>query len=876
MSSSSYDVAAILAALDNFSTRAERVPNNRAVRDYLLNKGISDAIANPLSKNEFCYWRQEELDEVFNSLRVTSSEVTSGLLSFTIQGDPNDPSLLIKPTFEEIKQSARALGALCVNRNGEFCVNPDAGYAALSHVWSQGMGADDENRGLHKSLLDQVFALVEPLGIRWIWTDSLAIPGGKRALNVAEEEVKAILINAMADIYRNARTVIVFDALCLRLDSTDPEKTAAVLACGTWATRVWTYQEIKLATNAVIATKAGFVGFADMVGDLESKARSEVGENYLVDAPGKYPSLCKTFRRLRLYGDDVISLPDIAIGCGYRNAWDPLDYARAMFPTLQLKWRLGDGLDDAMQKVYTAQKRHATRLALFHGPPRASWPGWAPATFPGLVDCKINTAGVWKKRGMSRKWLTSKVRRIVPSKPGCLVLELENGQDPGAYTVGFISEETQKKSPESVREFEKAVSNGSAYLLSDEPLIPKKTFSRVGLLVERFPKSPDFEAWVCLTLAVGETEETYLAEEFEWLLLHENPVSERTMSGKGASELNYQLECSSRWASPGHQGRLPLHQAAESDDVAELISALTASNVNDTDERNWMPLHCAASAGSTRAVRVLKDHGAVLNAATIDGQTPLILAVEYGHQDTVFELIEAGVDINDCTYSLASPLTAAIRRGDAEMTRLVLALGADPSQPDGLGFLPLISAVTASELNEDEEESTELLDALLEAGAEVDGTSTGMDLTALAVASRQGSVRAMSKLLDAGANPNAGGHSCPPIYFALTSRSFEAVQMLVEAGATVDGDRVRFGKEELTPMMCAAEAGDINIGRLLLKKGAVLDATSSGLENWTALHIAVHHKNDLFAKWLTEEAGARTDIRDQKGRLAFDIRNSTA
>lgn len=241
MSSSSYDVAAILAALDNFSTRAERVPNNRAVRDYLLNKGISDAIANPLSKNEFCYWRQEELDEVFNSLRVTSSEVTSGLLSFTIQGDPNDPSLLIKPTFEEIEQSARALGALCVNRNGEFCVNPDAGYAALSHVWSQGMGADDENRGLHKSLLDQVFALVEPLGIRWIWTDSLAIPGGKRALNVAEEEVKAILINAMADIYRNAKTVIVFDALCLRLDSIDPEKTAAVLACGSeyFRNRFW-------------------------------------------------------------------------------------------------------------------------------------------------------------------------------------------------------------------------------------------------------------------------------------------------------------------------------------------------------------------------------------------------------------------------------------------------------------------------------------------------------------------------------------------------------------------------------------------------------------------------------------------------------------
>ena len=77
-----------------------------------------------------------------------------------------------------------------------------------------------------------MFDKVEPLGIKWVWTDSLAIPGGKRALNFLEEELKGKLINAMANIYREARMVLVFDALCLQLKSTDPVQVAIMLSLG--------------------------------------------------------------------------------------------------------------------------------------------------------------------------------------------------------------------------------------------------------------------------------------------------------------------------------------------------------------------------------------------------------------------------------------------------------------------------------------------------------------------------------------------------------------------------------------------------------------------------------------------------------------------
>jgi hypothetical protein len=138
----------------------------------------------------------------------------------------------VKPTLEDIQESVAKMGALCVNRSGSFCVNPKEGFVALSHVWSQGLGADDDNRGLGRDLLHQVFDKVESLGIKWVWTDSLAIPGGKRALDFVEEELKGALINAMANIYREARMVLVFDALCLRLNSTDPAQVAIMLSLG--------------------------------------------------------------------------------------------------------------------------------------------------------------------------------------------------------------------------------------------------------------------------------------------------------------------------------------------------------------------------------------------------------------------------------------------------------------------------------------------------------------------------------------------------------------------------------------------------------------------------------------------------------------------
>jgi len=230
-----------MLSLSSLSLRGEpRRQNQQAMKQHFMNKGFPEALSRFISFNELCYWKEDEVDAVFGRLRATADEVKDPKLrSFSVKLSAAEeaaglgPTDFVKPTWEDVKASAAVLGALCVNREGEFCINPPGGYAALSHVWVQGLGSDSQNRGLHRSLIEQVFDRVEQHGnIKWIWTDSLAIPGGGRELRFVEEEMKAMLINAMANIYRQASKVIVLDALALRLDSKDAVDVAVILCFG--------------------------------------------------------------------------------------------------------------------------------------------------------------------------------------------------------------------------------------------------------------------------------------------------------------------------------------------------------------------------------------------------------------------------------------------------------------------------------------------------------------------------------------------------------------------------------------------------------------------------------------------------------------------
>jgi ankyrin repeat protein len=358
--------------------------------------------------------------------------------------------------------------------------------------------------------------------------------------------------------------------------------------------------------------------------------------------------------------------------------------------------------------------------------------------------------------------------------------------------------------------------------------------------------------------------------------LHENPASER---GKQKSELNYMLVQSPQSAPPGFQAEHELHAAAQAGDTATLLSIADGPgyvDLNAQDSRGWTALHYAAAGGHASTIRVLAGRGPRLAVPTVNDETPLVLAVDNGHQDAVCELVEAGADVNDFAPRGPSPLVTAARRDDKEMVRLLLCLGADPSLADGYSIMPLLSGIHARDnAANDDDDDDRVLTELLDAGADVNALAPSTGVGAIGFAAHQGNVRAARMLLARGAGPDGNPALPPPLQQALDDRNAAMVEALLEHGAQVSGPGVRF-RDGWSAMMWAAAAGDVPIGRLLHGRDPDLLYAAGGKEKWTPLHVAAAKGNTFFAKLIREESkksGHRWDERDYKGRTASQLRN---
>jgi serine/threonine-protein phosphatase 6 regulatory ankyrin repeat subunit B len=103
------------------------------------------------------------------------------------------------------------------------------------------------------------------------------------------------------------------------------------------------------------------------------------------------------------------------------------------------------------------------------------------------------------------------------------------------------------------------------------------------------------------------------------------------------------------------------------------IVKLNRLNVRDNDEHT--PLHLAAAAGNTSAVRYLLSAGSDLRSCNMSGEYPLTLAARYGRNDTVKLLLQSCCAVK-CQEILTSALTGAIVAGQVDTTALLLRSGA--------------------------------------------------------------------------------------------------------------------------------------------------------------------------------------------------------
>ena len=91
-------------------------------------------------------------------------------------------------------------------------------------------------------------------------------------------------------------------------------------------------------------------------------------------------------------------------------------------------------------------------------------------------------------------------------------------------------------------------------------------------------------------------------------------------------------------------GESPLMMAALKGDLSGAQALLQrGARIN---QPGWSALHYAASGPESKLVKLLIDRGADLNAASPNETTPLMMAAQYGSEDSVNLLLASGADLN--------------------------------------------------------------------------------------------------------------------------------------------------------------------------------------------------------------------------------------
>jgi len=251
---------------------------------------------------------------------------------------------------------------------------------------------------------------------------------------------------------------------------------------------------------------------------------------------------------------------------------------------------------------------------------------------------------------------------------------------------------------------------------------------------------------------------------------------------------------------------------AEAEEVRRISAMIKDSPdlINARDSSGEAPLHKAAWLGQLSVAKFLIENGADVELRSGRGYTPLHCAAAEGHKAVCEMLLDHHAQVNAKDSSGATPLHAASQKGFRSVAELLIARGANVSAKDNDGKTPLHSAVA--------NKFKSIAELLITKGADPNAATTSSFETPLHFAVKNGDKTLTELVLGNRANPNA---------------------------ARYDG---------MTPLDDAATSGNIDLGQLLLKNGAAVNATNRNPNSlgWTALHYAVMANEPKFVSLLLE------------------------
>ena len=248
--------------------------------------------------------------------------------------------------------------------------------------------------------------------------------------------------------------------------------------------------------------------------------------------------------------------------------------------------------------------------------------------------------------------------------------------------------------------------------------------------------------------------------------------------------------------------------------------------------------------------------GAGVAAAAVD--LPLIDAVRAGDIERARALIADGVDVSTSDGDGTTALHWAALNDDVETAPALIAAGARVEASNRFGATPLALAA--------ENGSPAFLVLLLDAGADPNAALPEGE-TALMTVSRTGRADAARLLLDRGADPNRadGWRGQTALMWASAEHNLAAAETLLAGGADVHA-RSTGG---FSPLMFAVRAGYLDMTRLLVEAGASPEETL--FDGTSALVLAAKNGHYELGAYLLD-AGADPDADDQGWTALHEVK----